>query len=129
MIFMLQETGVNSELKILVVDDSKMIRSIHKDMLEDAGYQVITAENGYEALEFFHKDKFDLVLTDLNMPKMDGYTLTQELRKINDEIPIIIATTESQSHDIDKGVEVGADIFMVKPLKEVELIEKVNLLI
>jgi len=126
---MLQETGMNGDYTILVVDDSKMIRSIHKDMLEEAGYKVVTAENGYEALEFFHKEKFDLVLTDLNMPKMDGYVLTQELRKVNDDIPIIIATTESQAHDIDKGVEVGADIFMVKPLKEVELVEKVGLLI
>ncbi|MHA1623271.1 MAG: response regulator [Candidatus Heimdallarchaeaceae archaeon] len=126
---MLQETGVNGKYTILVVDDSKMIRSIHKDMLTEGGYNVVTAENGYEALEMFHKEKFDLVLTDLNMPKMDGYLLTQELRKLNQDVPIIIATTESQSHDIDKGVEVGADIFMVKPLKEDELIEKINLLI
>ncbi len=126
---MLQETGVNGKYTILVVDDSKMIRSIHKDMLTEGGYNVVTAENGYEALEMFHKEKFDLVLTDLNMPKMDGYLLTQELRKLNQDVPIIIATTESQAHDIDKGVEVGADIFMVKPLKEDELIEKINLLI
>ena len=98
-------------------------------MLIKSGFNVITAENGYEALEIFHKEKFHLVLTDLNMPKMDGYLLTQELRKIDEDIPIIIATTESQSYDIAKGMEVGADIFMIKPLKEDELIEKINFLI
>ena len=61
--------------KILIIDDSQMVLSFHQDMVNASGYEAICASNGYEALEFFHQNEFDSIITDINMPKMDGYKL------------------------------------------------------
>ncbi|MEC9282946.1 MAG: response regulator [Bdellovibrionota bacterium] len=113
---MLPET-MNKKAKVLIVDDSQVVLSFHKAMLEQNGYETECAINGFEALERFSTEKFDLIITDVNMPKMDGYQFTEEVRKQDAEIPIIMVTTESQPHDREKGLDAGVDLFLVKPLK------------
>lgn len=112
--------------KILIIDDSKMVLSFHEDMVKASGYEAVCATNGYEALELFHQDKFDSIITDINMPKMDGYKFVTEVRKVNQEIPIIMVSTESKTEDFDKGAEVGVDFYLVKPLKLDVLQELLN---
>jgi len=82
--------------KILVVDDSATIRTLQGFILESAGFEVQTASNGIEALEKLYREKFDLVVADINMPKMDGLTLIKTLRKQNSyrDLPIIILPPE-----------------------------------
>jgi chemotaxis protein histidine kinase CheA len=101
---------------ILVVDDSLNTREIEKDILEANGYQVQTAEDGQDALEQTREKLYDLVLTDVEMPRMDGFTLTERLRA--DEryqtVPVIIVTSMAKPEDKMRGVRVGADAYLLK---------------
>ncbi|MFB1011659.1 MAG: chemotaxis protein CheV, partial [Thiopseudomonas sp.] len=101
---------------ILVVDDSLNTREIEKDLLEAWGYQVTLAEDGQDGLIKARAGEFDAVLTDVEMPVMDGFTLTSHLRQ--DErykhTPIIIITSREKDSDRRRGIEVGADAYIVK---------------
>jgi len=109
------ETG-RPILKVLVVDDSLNTREIEKDVLEAHGYQVVLAEDGLDGLQKARAGDFDAVLTDVEMPNMDGFTLTTYLRQ--DEryrhIPIIIITSREKEEDKRRGIQVGADAYIVK---------------
>lgn len=102
--------------KVLVVDDSLNTREIEKDVLEAYGYQVTLAENGQEGLEKALLEPFDAVLTDVEMPVMDGFTLTARLREQDTyrDKPIIIITSREKESDRRRGIEVGADAYIVK---------------
>lgn len=102
--------------RILVVDDSLNTREIEKDVLEAWGYQVTLAENGRDGLNKALADKFDAVLTDVEMPVMDGFALTASLRENEDyrHKPIIIITSRETEADRQRGIEVGADAYIVK---------------
>tara|TARA_B100001094_G_C18079415_1_gene744345 strand:+ start:643 stop:1011 length:369 start_codon:yes stop_codon:yes gene_type:complete len=117
--------------KVLVVDDSEMARNLCSGILYELGYEVDTAENGMEALEKVAEGEFCSVLVDLNMPVMDGYTFVMKLREIEklEDLPVIIVTTEGEAKDRERGYEVGADVYIVKPLKKQELEEHLNMLL
>lgn len=101
---------------ILVVDDSFNTREIEKSILEAYGYVVVTAGDGEEAIEKTRHDHYDLIVTDVEMPKMDGFTLTETLR--NDRqysnVPIIIVTSREKEEDKKRGIRVGANAYIVK---------------
>lgn len=113
--------GNGSKVRVLVVDDEKMIRSLLKMSLQRMGYDVTTAEDGEEGLILFQEMPFDLVLLDILMPGIDGFTLCSELRKLSD-VPIIMLTALNRPDDIVRGLELGADNYITKPFtfKEVE---------
>ncbi|MGK5094387.1 response regulator [Deltaproteobacteria bacterium TL4] len=117
--------------RILIIDDSEMVRNFHTYILKMAGYEVMTAIDGSDGLEKFFSEPFDLVITDLNMPIMDGYTLIARIRAEEqfDEIPIIISSTEDESQDKQKGFNVGANIYMVKPTEPGQMVANVKLLL
>lgn len=102
--------------RILVVDDSLNTREIERDVLEAWGYQVTLAEHGQEGLDKAIAEEFDAVLTDVEMPVMDGFTLTERLREHERyrERPIIIITSREKESDRRRGIEVGADAYIVK---------------
>ncbi|SFB87786.1 two-component system, chemotaxis family, sensor kinase CheA [Marinospirillum celere] len=102
--------------RVLVVDDSLNTREIEKDVLEAYGYQVTLAENGQEGLEKALLEDFDAILTDVEMPVMDGFTLTARLRELESyrDKPIIIITSREKESDRRRGIEVGADAYIVK---------------
>jgi DNA-binding response OmpR family regulator len=106
---------------VLVVDDEKMIRSLLKMSLQRMGYEVTTAEDGAEALDLFQTESFDLILLDILMPKVDGFTVCAELRRVSD-VPVIMLTALNRPDDIVRGLELGADNYITKPFtfKEVE---------
>ncbi|MDT7945492.1 response regulator transcription factor [Synechococcus sp. R55.3] len=106
--------------RILVVDDEASIRRILETRLSMIGYDVVTASDGEEALEVFHKQDPDLVVLDVMMPKLDGYGVCQELRKESD-IPIIMLTALGDVADRITGLELGADDYVVKPFSPKEL--------
>ena len=117
--------------KILIIDDSPIVRNLHSIMLKSAGYNVAEAENGYDALEKAMSDNFDLMVVDINMPKMDGYTFCKEIRagNKNKDVPLLIVSTESEAEDKMKGFKAGANLYLVKPVKAEILIENVKMLL
>ena len=102
--------------RVLVVDDSLNTREIERDVLEAWGYQVTLAEHGQEGLDKARAEVFDAVLTDVEMPIMDGFTLTACLRKeaAYKNTPIIIITSREKESDRQRGIDVGADAYIVK---------------
>ena len=117
--------------KILLVDDSKIVLSLHTYILENAGYEVRCAPNGFTALEFLFTEAFDLVITDVNMPRMDGYALIERIRQEEDfqSLPIIIISTEEEAADKQKGFDAGANVYIVKPAKPKDLILNLEMLL
>lgn len=112
--------------KILVVDDSPVVKKIVTTTLIKKGFDVREALDGVEALEILLSEKIDLVITDLNMPKMDGLQLTREIRKnpIYKRIPIIMLTTNPSEEQ--KALEAGANLYLKKPVTSEELISHVQ---
>jgi len=117
--------------KVLVIDDSPIVRNLHSVMLKSAGFLVEEAENGYEALEKALQAHFDLMVVDVNMPKMDGFTFCKEIRKseVHKDVPIIIVSTEAEAEDKMKGFQAGANLYLVKPVKAEQLIENARMLL
>lgn len=123
---MLQRSDVKvktqNEIHILVVDDEEPLRNLLRISLQKGGYTVYTAGNGREALEVFKASPIDLVLLDILMPDMDGYTLCAELRKRSD-VPIIMLSALNRPDDVVYGFSLGADDYISKPFqfREVEV--------
>lgn len=109
--------------KILAVDDSASIRQMVGFTLRAAGYEVVDAVDGKDGLAKAGKDKFDLIITDLNMPNLDGIGLITAARKLPGYafIPILMLTTESQAEKKDAGRKVGATGWIVKPFNADQL--------
>lgn len=117
--------------RILIIDDSPIVRNLHSVMLKSAGFITDVAENGFDAMEKAMKSDFDLMIVDINMPKMDGFEFCRQMRA-NDkykEIPLLIVSTESEAEDKMKGFKAGANLYLIKPVKPEVLVENVNLLL
>lgn len=115
---------VESAKRILVVDDSESIREAIEMALTGAGYQVHKAVDGLDGVKSIGNKSFDLVITDLNMPNMDGISLVQEIRKDdkNKFLPVLILTTESQNVKRQEARNAGATGWIVKPFVKDQLI-------
>lgn len=113
---------------ILVVDDAASIRQMLVLTLKGAGHVVTEASDGKQALTLAGRQAFDLVLTDVNMPMMDGLTLTRELRKLTDFrfTPILVLTTEAGPEKKQEGRAAGATGWLVKPFNPDQLLATVN---
>jgi two-component system, chemotaxis family, chemotaxis protein CheY len=113
---------------ILTVDDSASMRQMVSFTLKDAGYAVVEAKDGQDALERLHGNRFHMVLTDLNMPNLDGIGLIKALRGMPPFrfVPIIMLTTESQMEIKQEGKAAGATGWIVKPFKPEQLIAVVK---
>ncbi|QDG53586.1 response regulator [Persicimonas caeni] len=114
--------------KILVVDDSRSLRQMVCFTLREAGYDIMEATNGVEALEVAEAESADLVLTDVNMPQMDGITLVGKLRELSSYrfTPILILTTESTTDMKMKGKQAGATGWLVKPFDPDKLLATIQ---
>jgi two-component system, chemotaxis family, chemotaxis protein CheY len=112
----------------LIVDDSASMRQLIAFTIKDAGHEVLLAENGREALEKLKGARADMVITDLNMPEMDGIMLITELRNMAEYkfVPILMLTTESQVAKREEGKAAGASGWIVKPFSPEKLIEVVK---
>jgi len=113
---------------ILVVDDEYQIVKLARDYLEKGGYRVLTAEDGESALAAFRSDKPDLVVLDLNLPKMDGLDVCRAIRRTSDA-PIIMLTARVEETDRLIGLEIGADDYITKPFSPRELVARVRVVL
>jgi two-component system, chemotaxis family, chemotaxis protein CheY len=115
--------------KVLIVDDSEFVRNYHSAILRDASFQVITAGDGMEALEKLFTNPCDLVLTDINMQRMDGYEFIRRVRaeKQYQQLPIIIISTDGRAKDRKKGFEACANLYIVKPCSPEVMLETLKM--
>jgi len=118
------EQAAASLPRVLVVDDSSLVRLYYRDVLEKRGFDVDQAMNGLEAMERVLAQPFDLLIVDVNMPKMDGFSFLRELRRSKSEaaaLPALIITTEAGREDAEEARAVGANFYLVKPVSEADL--------
>lgn len=116
-------------LNILVVEDDASTRKLMEAVFRQEGYNPLLAANGQEALELLDKQHVDLMVTDIMMPGMDGYTLTEELRGAGYELPILMVTAKEAAKDKHRGFLVGTDDYMTKPIDEEEMLLRVKALL
>ena len=116
-------------IRILVVDDDKSTRLLLKAVLEAENYIVVTATNGEEALAAMEHSHIDLVVLDVMMPKMDGYTFTKTLRAADNNLPILMVSAKQLPADKKQGFLVGTDDYMTKPIDEEEMLLRIRALL
>jgi two-component system KDP operon response regulator KdpE len=111
---------------ILVVDDDPLLLELIGYNLRGSGYNIITAADGQEGIRLFHKNHPELVILDIAMPKLDGFEVCQRIREVSD-VPIIMLTAKGRSEeDIIKGLDLGADDYMIKPFRVGELLARIR---
>lgn len=122
------QSTVETPKKLLLVDDDPNLILLVKDYLEFRGYEVITAGNGKEALEVMDNFTPDLIICDVMMPEMDGYSFVEKVRENPDVswIPVMFLSAKGQSSDRVRGLTTGADVYMVKPFEPEELVAQVE---
>ena len=114
--------------KILIVDDEENIREVLKEYAEFSGYEVFEAANGFEAIKMCKEDDFDIVIMDIMMPKLDGFSAVKEIKKIKD-VPILMLSARMEEYDKLFGFELGIDDYVVKPFSPKEVMARVNAII
>lgn len=110
--------------RILVVDDEKMIRNVIKEYAEFDGFEVAEAQDGMEAVEICRREDFDLIIMDIMMPRLDGYSAIKEIRKTK-QIPVIMLSARGEEYDKLFGFEIGIDDYVVKPFSPRELMMRI----
>lgn len=112
-------------MKILIVDDNRQITSILHDYAKKDGYDTVIALDGTDALEKFRREKPDMLLLDVMMPKKDGFEVCKEIRAISN-VPIIMITARGEDFEKIMGLEIGADDYIVKPFSAAEVMARVK---
>jgi DNA-binding response OmpR family regulator len=115
-----------SKAKLLVVEDDPNLGDILKEYLEMKGYEPTLCRDGEEGWNKFKKDKYDLCLLDIMMPKKDGFTLAKEIKKVQEDLPILFLTAKNQKDDIIEGLKIGADDYLTKPFSMEELLLRIT---
>lgn len=118
-----------SKIKVLLAEDEPALAMIIKESLDSRNFEITLASNGSQALEIYKKSKFDVLIFDVMMPEVDGYTLTKEIRKTDRSTPIIMLTAKSLTEDVIQGFKSGANDFIKKPFSMEELIIRIESLL
>ena len=111
--------------RILIVDDESNIRNVVKEYAEFEGYEVAEAEDGMQAIEAVKNNDFDIIVMDVMMPKLDGYSACKEIKKIK-SIPVIMLSARGEEYDKLFGFEIGVDDYVVKPFSPKELMARIK---
>jgi len=120
-----EKVSTSSRVRILIVDDSSLVRLYYRGILEKAGFDVEQAINGIEAMEKVLAQTFELVIVDVNMPRMDGFSFVRALRLSTPTvaaIPTLVITTEADQQDREDARVAGANFYLVKPVSEADLL-------
>src|SRR5262245_5506398 len=115
--------------RILIIEDETPMRTALTDVLEAEEYRVLTAADGESGLARAISEKPDLILLDIMMPKLDGFAVCAELRRLSNPVPILMLTAKGQVEDRVTGLDVGADDYLVKPFSTEELLARVRALL
>lgn len=114
------------KIRILLAEDDPNLGFVVKDSLEGEGYNVTLCKDGIHAIQQFQKASFDICVLDIMMPRKDGFSLAKDIRKLNDDMPIVFLTAKSLKEDIIKGFMHGADDYVVKPFSIEELSHRIK---
>jgi len=114
--------------RILVVDDDEMVRIALNELLRPEGFEVHTVSSGTEALKRIDENSYDLLILDIIMPEMDGFELCKRIREKEGlrETPIVFLTAKSREEDRSRGLEVGANLFLTKPISPEKLLRLIS---
>ena len=112
-------------MKVLIVDDEALIRDVIKEYLKLENMDYLEANDGYEAIDLVKNNNFDVVIMDIMMPKMDGYTAVKEIRKFSN-VPFIMLSARSEEYDKLTCFDIGADDYVTKPFSPRELIARIK---
>ena len=117
-----------SDITILIVDDESRMRKLIKDFLIQKSYNILEAEDGEKAISVYqeNKEKINLILLDVMMPKLDGWSVLRQIRQENKELPIIMLTARAEEHDDLFGFELGVDEYITKPFSPKILVARVE---
>lgn len=115
--------------KILFVEDEEDLTLIVADTLRGQGYEIITAADGIAGLEKFKSEGANIVVADVMMPKMDGFSMAKEIRKLSPTVPLLFLTAKSTIDDVEEGFEIGANDYLKKPFELRELIVRIKALL
>jgi DNA-binding response OmpR family regulator len=116
----------NNAIQLLLVEDDINLGFVIQDTLRQAGFMVHLATDGRDGLVQFNKGHYDLCLLDVMMPKKDGFSLAQDIRKVNPHVPLVFLTAKGMSQDKIKGFQLGADDYITKPFSSDELILRIK---
>ena len=116
-------------MKLLIVEDDQQLQQMFIRLLSKHGYSAVGVSNGQLALDALDKDYFDLIITDIMMPEMDGFELVQQLRDVGNKIPILMITAKDAFDDMSLGFRYGVDDYMVKPININEMVLRVKALL
>jgi two-component system OmpR family response regulator len=112
--------------KVLVIDDEPGVRDLISEALSLSGITAVSAADGLEALSFLRREKFDLLILDINMPKLDGLALLEKLRSEGMSVPVLMLSARADKADINQGLRIGADDYLTKPFSIEELVLRVK---
>jgi DNA-binding response OmpR family regulator len=118
-----------SKLKVLYVEDELFLGKIVRESLETRGYEVIMESDGAKVLESFTKNAPDICVLDVMLPNKDGFTIADEIRELNEDVPIIFLTAKTQTEDVVKGFHLGGNDYIRKPFSMEELIVRIQNLV
>jgi len=117
---------ISQQYKVLLTEDDKVNQLVISRMLNECGYQVDIAGNGYEAVEMVRKNNYDIILMDIQMPEMDGIEATKRIREVNQDIPVLAITAYALHGDREKFLSQGMDGYISKPIKVEKLLEEIE---
>lgn len=116
-------------MKILLAEDDALTRSAMEKILRAEGFDVVAAVDGLEAMRLFEADPPDLVLLDIMMPRLDGYSVCRRMRALCPQLPVMFVSAKSEEIDVVHGLQIGADDFLRKPFGKTELLARVHALL
>jgi two-component system chemotaxis response regulator CheY len=118
-----------TEKTVLAIDDSRTIRELLRATLTEGGFSVVTANDGLEGIDRFNDQRFDAVITDINMPNLDGFGVIEGIRSSgsNQRVPILVLTTESSPAFKQRARDLGATGWIVKPFEDKSLLDVMNM--
>ena len=115
-----------SKTKVLYVEDELFLGKIVRESLESRGFEVIMEEDGGKATALFKKSQPDICVLDVMLPNKDGFAIADEIRELNEEVPIIFLSAKTQTEDVVKGFSLGCNDYIRKPFSMEELIVRIN---
>lgn len=117
------------QIKVLLVEDEPTLAMIIKDTLDGAEFEILLARDGEEGIRMFQETTPDIVVSDIMMPTMDGFTMVKRIRRIDKKIPVLFLSARSATHDVVEGFETGGNDYLKKPFAMAELIIRIKALL
>ncbi len=118
-----------NKINVLLAEDEVSLAQLVKESLESKHFNVTVANDGIQAIELYKNTKFDILILDIMMPKIDGFTLLKEIRLKDKETPVLFLSAKSQAYDVVNGFELGANDYLKKPFSVIELIARIDNLV